>query len=264
MRIHIVTGANTLSYHDYCIQNHRSLAKNPENLDFFSYCLDENSYRHVSGNSGHAIRVSGGTGSVAHATGVNEILKNMKKDDINVIADGDSIVLMKNWDEKLQELCEKFGVVGTTYEDIGGFSSGDGPVQTYKKIPNVTWCAFSNRYNFSFDASCDKSSNLLIDSQELSDTFNLPIGKSLLREPAWQMPIFLKKENINFLPLVFVRPKSGLAKAVLTNEDYHTEYQLDDGTPFVAHQRGSMSKAFRVHPLSKTFYDVCEEYIRKS
>ena len=58
----------------------------------------------------------------------------------------------------------------------------------------------------------------------------------------------------------FIRPTLGAAKAVTTNQDYHTEYQLKDGTPFVAHQRGSMSKAFRQHPLSTTFYDACELY----
>jgi hypothetical protein len=77
------------------------------------------------------------------------------------------------------------------------------------------------------------------------------------------MPIYLREHNIPSYPLKFVRPTSGEAKAVLTNEDYHTEYQLHDGRPFMAHQRGSMSKAFRSHPLSKSFYDTCEAFIEK-
>lgn len=262
MRIHIVTNSTTIQYHDYCIDNHRSMAADPSKLEFYSYCLDDASYRSAPSKGSKAIKLPGNSGSVAHALGVNEALKNMVEDDVNVIADSDSFILMKGWDEEIRKLCEQYGVIGTTYEDIGGFSSGDGPVQTYKRLPNVTWCAFSNRYKFDFDAMCQKASNLLIDTQELSETFNLPIGKSLLKEPAWQLPIFLKANEIASLPLAFVRPTSGNAKAVLTKEDYHTEYQLHDGTPFVAHQRGSMSKAFRVHPLSKSFYDACETYAK--
>lgn len=262
MRIHIVTNATTMQYHDYCIDNHKMMAADPLKLEFFSHCLDDLSYNSTKSRT-NAIRIPSNTGSVAHAVGVNSMLKNMDPHSINVIADSDSIVLLKGWDEKISSLCEKYGAVGVTYEDIGGFSSGDGPVQTYKKLPNVTWCAFSNRFTFDFDAMCDKTSNLQIDSEELSTTFNLPIGKSLLREPAWQLPLFLKKNNIPSLGLNFVRPRSGNAKAVLTNEDYHTEYQLEDGTPIVAHQRGSMSKAFKTHHLSKSFYEACETYITK-
>ncbi len=44
MRIHIVTNAGTLSYRNYCVENHKKLAAHPEKLEFVSYCLDAQSY----------------------------------------------------------------------------------------------------------------------------------------------------------------------------------------------------------------------------
>jgi hypothetical protein len=224
--------------------------------------MDDQSYRIVeaSGKS-KPVMTDGGSGSIGHALGIRSILSNLKIGEINVVSDSDCVVLTRDWDHKITDLMREYKAIGTTYEDIGGFSSGDGNVQTYKRIPNFTWIALSPDYEWDFDAMCDKNSNLLIDTPELSDTFNLPIGYELFREPIWKFPVYLRENAIKHYPLVFVRPTSENARAITTGEDYHTEYQLNDGTPFVGHQRGSLSKAFREHHLSKTFYNACENYL---
>lgn len=264
MRLHIVTNNQTLAYHDYCVENHLKMISDPSKLEIYSYCLDSYGYMNlISQKRTNVVRLPEGSGSVGHALGIKAFLENLKSDDINIISDGDCVVLAKNWDLHIEKILETHGIVGTTYEDIGGFSSGNGPVQTYKRIPNFTWAALSPRHSWNFDAMCQKQENLPIDSDELSKTFNLPVGTSLLREGNWRLPIHLRENGIPYYSLKFVRPTSGDAKAVLSGEDYHTEYQLEDGSPFVAHQRGSMSKAFRHHHLSKTFYDACEAYLNK-
>lgn len=263
MRLHIVTNNQTLAYHDYCVENHKKLADDPNSLEIVSYCLDGQSFVALQLRGMNAVRIPDGSGSVGHALGIQAFLSNLKENDINVISDSDCIVLMKGWDTEIKKILDENGIVGTTYEDIGGFSSGSGQAQTYKKIPNFTWAALSPKHNWNFDAMCQKQENLLISSQEMSDTFNIPVGFTLLREGNWKLPIHLKENSISYYSLKFVRPTSGEAKAVLSGEDYHTEYQLLDGRPFVAHQRGSMSKAFRMHHLSKTFYDACEAYFAR-
>ena len=263
MRLHIVTNNQTLAYYHYCVENHLKLAKNPENIEVFAYCLDSYSYTGLVRENKNAIRLPDNSGSVGHALGIQAFLSNLKQDHINIISDSDCVVLCKNWDEKIKNILENKGIAGTTYEDIGGFSSGNSTVQTYKNIPNFTWAALSPEYNWNFDAMCQKQENLQITTVEQSQTFNLPIGYSLLREGNWKLPVHLKENRIPYYSFKFVRPSSQEAKAVLSGEDYHTEYQLQDGTPFVAHQRGSMSKAFRHHHLSKTFYDACELYLAK-
>jgi len=262
MRVHIITSRQTLQYHDYCVNNLKSLAHNPEDINVTSHCMDEDSFNHVISKGGTAVSTAGGSGSVGHASGIVSFLSSLEKGKINILSDSDCLMLVRGWDSILTDLIKDYGVVGATYEDIGGFSSGDADVQTYKRLPNASWLAFSPDYSWDFDPMCDKGNSLLIDSQELSETFNLPIGKSLFREPMWQLPVYIRKNSIKSYPLKFIRPTSGLAKAVQSGEDYHTEYQLEDGTPFLAHQRGSLSKAFRQHHLSRTFYDACESYIR--
>lgn len=264
MRIHVVTSRATLPYFFYCVKNHASMAANPESLSFVAYCLDEQSAVEIE-KSGIArvVRLPpGNSGSIAHMLGIRASFANMESGEINIIADSDTVILAKGWDYVLRQIMQECDVVGTIYEDIGGFSSGAGKSQTYKRVPNFTWCALTTKFPWDFDVSADKANTLPITTEDQSKAFNLPIGFELFREPCWKFPLYLYENGIKYYSLEFVRPTSGQAKAVLTGNDYHTEYTLADGTPFVAHQRGSMSKEFRKHPLSSTFYDACEAYIR--
>lgn len=264
MRVHCVISAQTFPYFEYCVKNHLSMADSPDSIEFVPYCLDQASYDRVRIVGYQAHRLPDSSGSTGHMHGIRKMLTNLAGHDINVIADTDCVVLLKGWDTKLAELMQTYDAVGSTYEDLGGFSSGSGTAQTYKKIPNFSWCALSNRHTWDFDVSVDKANLLPILTEEDSRTFNLPIGYSLFREPCWKFPVYVRENGVKCYPLDFVRPTSGNAKAITTNEDYHTEYTLSDGTPYVAHQRGSMSKAFRVHPLSKTFYDAVDAYIART
>lgn len=270
MKVHIVMNGRTIPYFNHCIKNHLLLADHPEQIEFGAYALDDEGVVRAGNQEDLGITASflevtalkHGAGSVGHMIGLNAIFANLKKNDINVISDSDCVVLMKGWDTKLKELIAGgLGCIGTTYEDVGGFSSGAGTFQTYKRVPNFSWIALSPKYSWKFDTSEDKANPLPITTQEQSEAFNLPIGYTLFREPCWQFPLYLYQNNITYGSLEFVRPTSSKAKAVLSGEDYHTEYTLADGTPFVAHQRGSMKQLFRVDHLSKTFYDACDAYI---
>ena len=261
MRIHIVMNGQTVDYYEHCVKNHTLLADDPTNLDFVAYSLDGWGYAAVEKLGGKVVRLRDGAGSTGHMIGLDAAFDNFVKNDINVISDSDCVVLMKGWDTKLREIMLTSDVVGSTYEDLGGFSSGNSTTQTYKRVPNFSWCALSSNYDWKFDTSLSKEKPLLIETQTQSETFNLPIGYSLFREPCWQFPVYLHERKIPYYSLEFVRPTSSKAKAVLTGEDYHTEYTLSDGTPYVAHQRGSMKHKFRVDHLSKTFYDACDKYI---
>lgn len=43
---------------------------------------------------------------------------------------------------------------------------------------------------------------------------------------------------------------------------YNDEYHLLDGSPFLAHQRGSKNHNLRNNVHSDLFYDRCEQYIK--
>lgn len=263
MRVHIVVSKATRAYFDYCVANHVEMADKPENLNFCAYCLDQETFDTIPNYLSRIALPFGNSGSIAHMLGIKASLQNFEENEINIIADSDTVMLIKGWDTILTRLMKYQDVVGTIYEDIGGFSSGSDTAQTYKRVPNFTWCALTTRQSWDFDVSADKANLFPIETEQHSKAFNLPIGYSLFREPCWKFPLYLYENFISYYSLEFVRPTSGKAKAVTSGEDYHTEYTLDDGTPFVAHQRGSMSKAFKVHPLSKSFYDAVEAYIRK-
>ena len=57
-----------------------------------------------------------------------------------------------------------------------------------------------------------------------------------------------------------VKPFDNNSKVLKGCNPYHDEFHLD-GTPFLAHQRGSMKHQFKLSILSKNFYFACEKYL---
>ena len=149
INIHTTLGNSTFQYFEYMKQNYLKTATKHK-LVFYSYCLDNESYI-KSSNFSTAIKVEPGSGTLGHCNGINVALSNFKNtelESIDIIADSDTVMLMNGWDIITENILKDVGVFGTTYEKIGGYSSGLSEIQTYKNIPNVTWFATSKNMTF--------------------------------------------------------------------------------------------------------------------
>lgn len=278
IEVHVPVSAQSLPYYRYMLQNYLDTSAHAERLIFHAHAMDPNLPIERVGASAmgaHIHEAGVGRGSGGHAVAFQNAVNFPRLDDtyIRIVADTDTVMLMKGWDDKLLSLLfplapdgtlgATFDVIGTTYEPIGGFSSGDGPVQTYKGRPNATWIAFGMPSIGCFmgrQFGPAKQEHLAITDSEMSARYNLPIGNQLLRDVGWQIPEIIDRNHLRDMGLAHVKPTMG-ARAILTSNDYHEEYQLPDGTPFVGHQRGSMKHPFRGTPISSAFYNAVEAYL---
>lgn len=260
INIHVTISNFSFPYFEYMKQNYLNTATKHK-LIFYCYCLDDESYK-KSSNVSIAIKAQPGTGTTGHCNGIKEALSNLKNtthDSIDIISDCDTVMLANSWDVITENILKYVGILGTSYERIGGYSSGNCDIQTYKNKPNATWIAMSKKYDFSkMDMKPDKGNHLIISNEELSELYQLPIGYKLLKDSGWQIPSYLKDNNIPYKSLVQEKPTDN-AKIIKTGDNCHEEYHLD-GEPFLAHQRGSLSRGYRQHQLSKLFYNVLDEY----
>ena len=231
-------------------------------------------------SAAHVVNIDQKNASSYHVDGLHYALKKMNPQCLNIFADTDTVIVYKGWDTKVQKMMEdnSYGIIATTYEDIGQPCAGEGRIQTAKNSPSCTWFALSPNYDFSqlrLDVFLD--SPLPIDSEELSSVFNLPIGYSLHRDSGWQIAPYCIERNIPYFtfingsPLLGVTPTGHDIKVLcppahpsdlpLGVKQYNEEYQFPDGTPFLCHQRGSLRHKFRDNPHSIYFYEACEYYL---
>jgi hypothetical protein len=287
-RIHAVVCGNALPYFQYLVQNARELASKEAEITVVAHCTDAEALRTVTrdaladvvvevtagprepaGGRWSALdrlrRVLGGghtfPGSSQHAAGLTSAFR-MTGGCYDVIADCDTVIVAPQWDRVLRGVLAEVGIVGAAYEEIGGFSSGGGRRQTYKRLPNVTWVALSPAHDFrTLDASHGLARTIRIRTQEQAALYNLPIGSELLRDVGWQLPSYLAARDIPPQAMVHVKPSSPQARVLQGTNDYHEEFHLR-GRPFVVHQRGSHKHPFRTMPLSAPFYAAVESYLR--
>jgi hypothetical protein len=139
IEVNVPVSAQSLPYYDFLVKNYQSLATPGRPIKFFAYSLDGC----VASEGVTVFCKNGGVGSGGHANAIADIVAAQRQCSIKIIADSDTVMLLRSWDVMLERLHEMFHVVGTTYEDIGGFSSGNGPVQTYKGRPNLTWLSLA-------------------------------------------------------------------------------------------------------------------------
>ncbi len=289
-RLHCVVCDNSIDYFKYLLENYRSLASPSAQIEVIAHCTDDESYKivhdqklvhraipvhrrpefYIYGNRhdvlnriklflGMAPKLGGSSG---HAAGIKSAFKSTGQDGIDIIADTDTVILVPDWDLRLEKILAEYAVIGTSYEQKGGVSSGVGNIQTYKTSPNLTWMAFSSRYPFyKLDPSHRLWSHLPIRTQEQADLYGVDIGSQLLRDIGWKMPQFLKDYRATACMLENVYPQSGKCKVLKAANNYNEEFQLD-GVPFIAHQRGSRKHPFRSEPLSAPFYAAVENYIQ--
>ena len=268
--IHMVVSSDSYSYLQNLVRNYVELSWKPELISFKVYCLDKKVYRKLSKDKllqVFLVHSRTTKGSFGHALGLALCLKNLDQGALNVISDTDVCVVKTNWDELLRDLfclpesnlesgkgVNALGILGTTYEDYLGFSTGSSIVQTYKGSPTLTWCALSPNYDFSsLNVFPEKQEEFEISSQKLSDIYGLPIGFRLLKDVGWQLPMFLNDNNIPFKIFQHIKPNSLLAVVLKNGYSYHDEFHLNNQA-FLVHQRGSMKHSYRLDKISKDFY----------
>ncbi len=268
INIHATVSSNSLRYFDYVRENYLGLSADPCGIRFFTYCLDKASYKKLSKDERvhHAIEMEFGRGSEGHAKAIDRAISNFVPGEINVISDTDIAILMRGWDVLLQDLLlgdRCVGVVATRLEGIGGFSTGETKYQQYKNKPSTTWMAMSPKFDFSsLSVMPDKENFIPVATAELSELYQLPIGYFVVKDTGWQVPSYLQSNQIPYIALDIVKPTSPESKALKGTSAYHDEFQYH-GTPFLAHQRGSMKHRFRIDPLSVDFYDACDQYLEQ-
>src|SRR5579885_624450 len=266
INIHATVSANSLGYYRYMQRNYRALASGENAVQFFVYCLDRGSANKLKGAADieKLFALPWGRGSGGHAQAIETALSTMPKGDLNIIADTDAVLLMREWDRRLvQEMVvqKRWGIVGTRLEDIGGFSTGETKYQQYKKKPSTTWMALSPDYDFSaLQVRPDKKNFIEVKDQHTSEIYNLPVGYFVVKDTGWQIPSYLDERKIPYMAFDIVKPTAPEAKALRDTNPCHDEFQWD-GVPFLAHQRGSMTHRFRIDPLSVDFYDACDRYL---
>jgi len=264
INIHATVSDFSFPYFEYMKENYISTSKK-HSIKFYCYCLDSSSFHKASGiNNLTPVQMKPSAGTTGHCNAVGVALRNLKNTEpgsIDIIADVDTVMLIDGWDIITENILNEVGVFGSSFERIGGRCSGSIDIQMYKNKPSFTWFAASKKHDFSrMETYPCKEKHLVISTQELSDLYQLPIGYKLLRDTGWQIPSYLRDNGITYKILVQEKPTDN-AKVLKTGENYHEEFQLD-GVPFMAHQRGSMSKAYRKHELSVKFYNTLDLYFK--
>ena len=202
-------------------------------------------------------------GSMGHGAAIMDALAMTGDGDIHVVCDSDTVVVAKGWDDYIRlQAFRGVGMMGTTYEDLGGFSSGSGATQTYKKVPTFTWAMLNPKHDWrTLEVMPNKNHIIAIKTELQSKIYNLPVGYSVFGEAAWQVPQFLHDNNINYDGWRQLKPTKD-AIVLRGLGDYHEEYHAEGNTvPFVVHHRGSMKHAYRSDKISSAFYGAVDRYL---
>jgi hypothetical protein len=246
INIHCVVDDKTINYARYMYNSAQKLANQPDNLNLELYTS-----KSISGSTGHAV-------------GLKDAFASSKLDRINIIVDSDVVFLFKGWDTWLLKTLEIEKVVGATYEDIGGFSSGHGPLQTYKKRPNLVMFAWLSGIDLrSVDPMPNKMDRTLaINNTELSQRYNLPLESQVFLDVGWRIPAIL--DSMGIMGLGFQNIRFNTLNGFENIHESCELFTLADGSLFAAHQRGSSRSLFRVDKISRAFYTACDELLSKS
>lgn len=289
---HVVVSAKTLDYFKYQVEHMLSMAKEPNNVYFHAYTLDPRAFDSIKHaprlSSCHPVFVhnwayrkktlreiwlwsqwlflnksilSGSNGHAAGLEGFRRVHNALNGD--HIIADVDTLIVQRDWDSIICELLERYDVIGAPYEPIGGFTTGNGKIQSYKNTPSAVWLGLSERVDWStLSWWPNKEENLYISTQKNSDVYGLPIGYEVAKDVGWELCDFIDKHNLKKLCFDHVKPSSAKAKVLINSSDYSEEYQLD-GEAFVVHQRGSSQNKFKISDLSKKFLTEVENQTAK-
>jgi len=271
IKVHTQVDRSTVSYAEFMWQTMLRLAADPSKISLTVHCMENGVAERVTQllnvDVSSVPNVTGAPlgGSYGHGACVMNALASSNNGCINVIADSDTCMVAKGWDSYLKEKLIKgnVAIVGATYEDIGGFSSGSDKVQTYKKIPTLTWCALSPKHDWrSLNILPNKLHKVAIATDELSTIYNLPIGYVIFGEVGWQIPQYLHDNKLAYEGWRQLKPTKD-AVVLKGLSDYHEEFHVDANVPFVVHHRGSLRHPYRGSEMSQRFYDAVDRYLQK-
>jgi hypothetical protein len=270
LHVHSHSDKSTIGFATFMWETMISLANHPEALKMTAHCLGPTAADRLSrlpnaqGFTVPNIEVAGAQGgSMAHGAMVEHALAMTDDGDIHLNVDSDTVVLAKGWDDyvRIQLLDKGIGIIGATFEDIGGFSSGNSNSQTFKKIPYTAWLAMSPKHEWRhMRVSPQKGVELPVNSPQLSVIYNLPVGYSVLRDVGWQIPGYLHDNGISYVGWKHLKGSKD-ATVLKGLSDYHEEFHVEDGVPFVVHHRGSLRHAYRGSDLSNKFYNSVDNYL---
>lgn len=290
-RLHAVVCDNSIEYFSYMVSNHRAMASRHATISVIAHCTDPEAekavrasglaetivpvYRHPSffvvGSInyvpnlikhllGKPVVLGASSG---HAAGLNSAFRLTGGDAYDVMADCDTVIVAPEWDVIVARALDEVGIIGASYEKIGGITSGDIDCQTYKDLPMLTWAALSPRADFrKFDASHRLLMRKPVRTTKQSAIYNLPVGWKVLCDVGWKLAPYLSRHSIKSATLTWVTPLSSEARVLGGTDNYHQEYHFG-GEPFLVHQRGSHKYRFKSDELSRRFYRVAEQYLEK-
>ncbi len=269
IHVHTAIDKSTVPFAKFMWETMLSLANRPNDLRLTVHCMGPAALARIvdwPGKNESMVTPCGAGdplhGSRGHGVCVMEALGMMGDGDIHVVADSDTVIVAKGWDDYLRTrlLNDGIAIVGSTYEDMGGFSSGDAKTQTYKKIPTLTWCALSPLHDWrSLEVLPDKGKQIVISSEEQSRIYNLPLGYTVFGDVGWQLPRYLHDHKLRYEGWRQLKPTKD-AVVLRGLSDYHEEFHVND-IPFVTHHRGSMTHAYRSNRLSNSFYAAVDKHL---
>lgn len=288
-RLHAVVCDNSIDYFRYMVANHRALASSDADITVVAHCTDPAAveavaatglaativpvFRHPSffvvGSINYLpnlLKLIVGKpvvlgASSGHAAGLNSAFRLTGGDAYDIMADCDTVIVAPQWDRVISRVLDNVGIIGASYEKIGGLTTGDIDCQTYKDLPMLTWAALSPRFDFRrFDASHRLLMRKRVRNARDSAVFNLPVGYKVLCDVGWKLAPFLARRRINSATLTWVTPLAEDARVLAGTDNYHQEYHFE-GAPFLVHQRGSHKYRFKKDPMSARFYEATEDYL---
>ena len=230
--VHIPYNNATEAYTRYYIEAMRRMAASPLELELQLHIVP---YKSPCADS--------------HSKAIREAFAaiEQKPDAVHVVCDSDTVVVMPKWDEVVKGILTQVDCFGTAYQDVGTKQTGYGKKQTYKGKPNVEWLALAPGKPWHlFEPAKTGGEDVLVQTRDDSDLYGLNVGFQVLADTCWNLPMFLRDQQLT----------SRVMPNVPNNSPYE-EWQLD-GVPFVIHQGKSRKNPFRATPYSRDFYTIAD------
>lgn len=282
--IHTFVSKETIPYFKYMRDNYNYYSKNK--LEFWLYTFDstvENIFKNKHNTVLLDLNIPAEIPDFAHPgyrhyLTIKTALNNFKKESINIIADTDTVVMLKNWDEYIYDMLKNNYCVGCQYNTIWH----------YKNYPCFIWAAFGENCGFDYilkEPFPNKTNIYKFLTHNESEFYNyifyseshIKMNSDLLKkhnfendyksvmiaDVGWDFPKFLVDNNLKYK--VFDN---------ISNFDFrhrflngymavnHVEYHIND-IAFLAHQESGTARPFRKVSESSEFYEAYEKMINE-
>ena len=249
INVHVPVTINSIEYYKQLCANHLEWSSGKRSITFIAYCLGNEVDKALAEHelTLDTVVLPGCRGPDAHASSVRAIIARTNKLDITVIADSDTFLLARNWDDAIVDFIKNgVGVVGTAF-----YPSATTDPQPYAGKPNTNWLALSPKFSWrKLGVTPFVGHNTNVDTESKSQLWNIPIGSQLVRNVAWQIPEYLHSNKIPFECLF------------LKSNDKFEEYVLPNGTSFVARMLASSKYVSKdLQSTSDAFYSACTDFV---